>query len=125
MVGRAEMHWPVIDGLFESMHLGTVPARPGGRALLAFVHPTGCEKTMNALPQILFVGRDRSLLQAHRLILGTYFDVEAAGRVSEACGLISRQDFDVIVMCDTLSEQECRQIADLVRDQSPQSTLLS
>jgi hypothetical protein len=80
---------------------------------------------MNTLPQILVVGRDRMLLQAHRLILGTYFDVEAAGRVSEACGLISRQDFDVIVMCDTLSEGECRQIADMVRDQSPQSTLFS
>lgn len=65
------------------------------------------------------------LLQAHRLILGTYFDVEAAGRVSEACGLISRQDFDVIVLCDTLSEGECRQIANVVQDQSPQSALLS
>jgi hypothetical protein len=65
------------------------------------------------------------LLQAHRLILGTYFDVEAAGRVSEACGLISKTDFSVIVLCDTLSEGECRQIADMVRNQSPQSTLLS
>jgi hypothetical protein len=65
------------------------------------------------------------LLQAHRLILGTYFDVEAAGRVSEACGLISRQGFDVIVLCDTLSQGECRQIADMVRDQSPESALFS
>jgi hypothetical protein len=51
--------------------------------------------------------------------------VEAAGRVSEAYTLISRQDFDVIVLCDTLSEVECRQIADLVRDQGPKPTLLS
>ncbi len=33
--------------------------------------------------------------------------------------------FDVIVLCDTLSESECLQIADLVRDQIPQPTLFS
>ena len=65
------------------------------------------------------------LLQTRRLILGTYFDVEAAGRMSEAGMLLSKRDFDVIVLCDTLSESECLQIADLVRDQNPQPTLFS
>jgi hypothetical protein len=80
---------------------------------------------MNAHPRILLVGRDQMLLQSRRLILGTYFDVDAAGRVSEACMLISKRDFSVIVLCDTLSEAECRQIADHTRDQTPQPTLLS
>ncbi len=65
------------------------------------------------------------LLQTHRLILGTYFDVEAAGRMSEAGSILSKRDFDVIVLCDTLSDGECRQIADLVRDQNPKPTLFS
>jgi len=80
---------------------------------------------MSTHAQILVVSRDRMLLQTRRLILGTYFDVEAAGRMSEAGSLLAERDFDLIVLCDTLSEAECRQIADMVRDQRPSPTLLS
>lgn len=75
--------------------------------------------------QILVVSRDQLLLQTRRLILGTYFQVEAAGRVSEAGMILSKHDFDVIVLCDTLSESDCCQIADMVRDQEPQPMLFS
>ena len=75
--------------------------------------------------QILVVSRDQMLLQTRRLILGTYFDVEAAGRISEAGSILSERDFDVIVLCDTLSDTECHQIADLVRDRKPQPTLFA
>lgn len=80
---------------------------------------------MHTHSQILVVSRDQILLQTRRLILGTYFEVEAAGRMSEAGSILSKQDFDVIVLCDTLSEAERRQIADMVRNQRPQPTLLS
>jgi hypothetical protein len=80
---------------------------------------------MNTHSQILVISRDQMLLHAHRLILGTYFEVEAAGRMSEASSLLSKFDFDLIVLCDTLSEGECHQIADLVRDRRPQPTLIS
>jgi DNA-binding NtrC family response regulator len=75
--------------------------------------------------QILVVSRDQMLLQTRRLILGTYFEVEAAGRMSEAGTILSKRDFDVIVLCDTLTESECVQIADLVRDQKPHPMLFS
>jgi DNA-binding response OmpR family regulator len=75
--------------------------------------------------QILVVSHDQLLLQTRRLILGTYFEVESAGRLSEAGMMLSKRDFDVIVLCDTLSESECRQIADLVRNQRPQPTLFA
>ena len=75
--------------------------------------------------QILVVSRDQMLLQTRRLILGTYFEVEAAGRISEARSILSKQDFDVIVLCDTLTESERLQIADMVHDQEPQPKLLS
>src|SRR5579863_6901178 len=80
---------------------------------------------MHTHSQILVVSRDQMLLQTRRLILGTYFEVEAAGRMSEAGMILSNHDFDVIVLCDTLSESECLQIADLVRDQKPHPTLFS
>lgn len=75
--------------------------------------------------QILVVSRDRMLLQTRQLILGTYFDVRTAGRISEAGSILSKSDFDLIVLCDTLSDPERQQIAEMVRDQQPQPTLLS
>jgi DNA-binding response OmpR family regulator len=75
--------------------------------------------------QILVISRDQMLLQTRRLILGTYFEVEAAGRMSEAGMILSKRDFDVIVLCDTLSESDCQQIAEMVHDQRPQPTLFS
>lgn len=80
---------------------------------------------MHSHSQILVVSRDQTLLQTRRLILGTYFEVEAAGRMSEAGMILSKRDFDVIVLCDTLTETDCRQIADLVHDQNPHPTLFS
>jgi DNA-binding response OmpR family regulator len=80
---------------------------------------------MNTHSQILVVSRDQMLLQTRRLILGTYFDVEAAGRISEAGSILAKRDFDLIVLCDTLSDAECQQIAQMVREQRPQPTLLS
>lgn len=80
---------------------------------------------MNDHSQILVVSRDRMLLQTRKLILGTYFEVEAAGRMSEAGSILSKREFDLIVLCDTLSNNERCQIADMVRDQQPKPTLLS
>jgi hypothetical protein len=80
---------------------------------------------MNEHSQILLVGRDQMLLQTRRLILGTYFEVEAAGRPSEAGSILSKRDFDLIVFCDTLTDGECEQIADMVRNQVPHPTLLA
>lgn len=75
--------------------------------------------------QILVVSRDRMLLQTRKLILGTYFEVESAGRMSEAGSILSQRDFDLIVLCDTLSNDERQQIANMVSDQKPKPTLLS
>ena len=80
---------------------------------------------MHSHSQILVVSHDQMLLQTRRLILGTYFEVEAAGRISEAGSILSERDFDIIVLCDTLTDGERRQIAEMVRNQRPQPTLLS
>jgi hypothetical protein len=80
---------------------------------------------MSTHSQILVVGHDQMLLQTRRLILGTYFEVEAAGRMSEAGSILSMRDFDLIVLCDTLSNAECQRIAAMVSDRRPRPTLLS
>lgn len=80
---------------------------------------------MNTHSQILVVSHDQMLLQTRRLILGTYFDVKGAGRLSEAGSILSKHDFDLIVLCDTLTEDERKQIASMVSEQDPKPTLLS
>lgn len=101
---------------------------------LSFLHDLGpsillnsfrSETPMNTHSQILIISRDRMLVQTRKLILGTYFEVEAAGRLSEARSILSKRDFDLIVLCDTLSNHERSQIADLVRDQQHEPILLS
>ena len=82
------------------------------------------ELNMIAHSQILLIGRDQMLLQTRRLILGTYFEVETAGRPSEAGALLSRVDFDLIIFCDTLTDGECEQIAEMVRDREPHPMLI-
>ena len=80
---------------------------------------------MHTHSQILVVSRDRMLLQTRQLILGTYFEVQTAGRISEAGSILSKHDFDLIVLCDTLSDPERQQVAEMVRDQRPKPTVLS
>ena len=80
---------------------------------------------MNTHSQILLVSRDQMLLQTRRLILGTYFEVEAAGRVSEAGAILSKHDFDLIVLCDTLSEPERQQIVRMADEHEPHPTVMS
>lgn len=80
---------------------------------------------MQSHSQILVVSHDPMLLQRHRLILGTYFDVEGAGRLSETAAILSQQSFDLVVLCDTLSQDECLQIAEVEHNRTPQPKVLS
>jgi hypothetical protein len=60
--------------------------------------------------QILVVSWNELLLQTRRLILGTYFAVEGAGKLSEAVQRLRSTSFELVVLCDTLSDSDCLQI---------------
>ena len=75
-------------------------------------------------PRVLFVSRDQMLLQTRMLILGAFFQVEGAGRVKEAEILISKYRFDLIVLCYSLSEEECQQVHSVVEQQDPPPKIL-
>jgi len=72
---------------------------------------------MNNGVHILVVSRDHMLLQTRALILGTYFQVEAAGRVPEAEEAMRKQAFDLVVLCYSLSDDEYRKMLDLCLSQ--------
>lgn len=65
------------------------------------------------------LGRDEMLLQTRKLILGSYFQVDVAGRVSHAAQLMAECSFDLIVLCSSLSDHECERLAELAQTQSP------
>jgi DNA-binding NtrC family response regulator len=72
------------------------------------------EIKMNSGAHVLIVGRDQMLMQTRGLILGTYFQVETANRLSEAVAQLSRRDFDLVVLCQSLSDDEYGQLETII-----------
>ncbi|MGA2049085.1 MAG: hypothetical protein ABSG96_15410 [Terracidiphilus sp.] len=75
--------------------------------------------------QVLVVSRDQMLLQTRTPILGAFFQVEAAGRVEEVEAAMARCDFELIVLCYSLSDDECRKIVDLAQRQNHYPRILT
>jgi len=80
---------------------------------------------MNQGAHVLVISRDEMLLQTRELILGAFFQVDGAGRIREAEALISKQSFDLIVLCYSLSASDCARIAELIQNKSPRPKILS
>jgi hypothetical protein len=80
---------------------------------------------MKSNAHILLVGRDEVLLQTRQLILGTFFQVETAGRVAHAAGVLARNRFELVVLCHSLSDDEWRNVVDLVTQQNPSPRILT
>jgi len=74
---------------------------------------------------ILLVSKDVLLLRTRTMILGAFFNVESAGRISEAEGLVRKHSFDLIVLCDSLSFDEGKQLAHKVRQVNPSAMVLA
>ena len=69
--------------------------------------------------RILLVSRDLVVLQTRKLMLGAYFEVCAAGRVLEAKTFLAERPFDLIVLCYTLTDDDCEKILNAARLHSP------
>ena len=80
---------------------------------------------MNSDAKVLVVSLDEPFLHTSTLILGTYFSVEGAARVSEARGLIASVDFNLVVLCASLPEAESERLAALARDHNARTTILA
>lgn len=79
---------------------------------------------MDDQKRILLVSRDLMVLQTRKLMLGAYFDVSAAGRVLEAKILLADRPFDLIVLCYTLTDDDCQKIFDASRSHCPDAKIL-
>lgn len=59
-------------------------------------------------PEILCVGHDQVLNRTRRMILQKCFEVKIAVTLSEAMALLCGQRFDLVLLCYTLADEECR-----------------
>ena len=67
---------------------------------------------MDDQKRILLVSRDLTVLQTRKLMLGAYFEVCAVGRVHEATSQLAERPFDLIVLCYTLTDDDCQKVMD-------------
>lgn len=80
---------------------------------------------MNSYARVLVVSRDETLLRTREMILGAFFRVEGAGRFQEAVALMKSSNFDLIVLCHSLSYDECERLAMLAQEQTTRALILA
>lgn len=80
---------------------------------------------MNYKANVLVVSRDEMLLRTREMMLGAYFDVQRAGRPSEAKALIQGTTFNLIVLCHSLTNEECEDLVRLTQNQNPRPKVLA
>ena len=74
---------------------------------------------------ILHVGSYSPLVEARTRILATLgFEVVSACSASEALALLAASDFDAVVLCHSLDQQDLRSIADAVHHQSRRTPVI-
>ena len=80
---------------------------------------------MNSHARVLVVSRDEMLLRSREMILGAFFAVRSAGRFSEARALLTSNSFDLIVLCHSLTVDECERLAAMARERMPRCQVLA
>jgi DNA-binding response OmpR family regulator len=80
---------------------------------------------MNSHARVLVVSRDEMLLRTREMILGAFFTVQGAGRFSEARALLTNDNFDLVVLCHSLTDDECERLAGTARDQVHRPLILA
>jgi DNA-binding NtrC family response regulator len=80
---------------------------------------------MNSHARVLVVSRDEMLLRTREMILGAFFAVRGAGRFSEARTLLTNHRFDLVVVCHSLTNDECERLAMIAHEQNPRCLILA
>jgi len=80
---------------------------------------------MNSHARVLVVSRDEMLLRTREMILGAFFAVRGAGRFSEARVLLTNNRFDLIILCHSLTQEECERLALIAHEQDHRPLILA
>lgn len=79
---------------------------------------------MASKPSILCVGYDPLLNRTRLLILQKEFEVGLATTLSRALSLLSEKSFDVVLLCYSLSDDDCRSLIEVVHRLLPETRIL-
>ena len=74
--------------------------------------------------EVLVFSRDQLLLETRQLILKAFFHVRGAGTIGDTEALLAMHPFDLIILCSSLSEQECDRVFELAECQKPRPQIL-
>jgi hypothetical protein len=74
--------------------------------------------------EVLVFSRDPVLLETRRSILEAFFHPRGAGNIEDAESELAMDHFDLIILCSTLSEQECERVFELAEYQKPRPQVL-
>jgi DNA-binding response OmpR family regulator len=80
---------------------------------------------MSGSARVLVFSRDQMLLHTRQLILGAFFQVDGAGRIQEVEKLLHSRNFDLVVLCYTLTDSERALLFETLDGQNPQPKVLS
>jgi hypothetical protein len=81
--------------------------------------------TMSGKPELLCVGHDPVLNRTRRLILEKCFEVTLAHTVPEAISLLSEERFDLVLLCYSLTDEECRKAVEFIHSLSTPAKILA
>jgi hypothetical protein len=74
--------------------------------------------------RVLCYGHDETLLHTRELILSREFSVEACRDLAGLSDSISRGPVDLVLICQSVSQEECDEVIERVRVESPESKVL-
>jgi hypothetical protein len=74
--------------------------------------------------EVLVFSRDQLQLETRRLILEAFFHARGAGSIEDVEALLATRKFDLIILCSTLSQQDCDKVFELAECQKPRPQIL-
>ena len=80
---------------------------------------------MHGKSKLLCAGHDPVLNRTRRLILEKCFEVTLAHTASEAIALLSSQRFDLVLLCYSLTDEECREAVEFIHSLSSPPKILA
>jgi hypothetical protein len=76
-------------------------------------------------PRVLCISRDSHLMRTRQLVLATQYEVVSVDSIEGIEALPTDQDFDLIVLCHSLSSEECDQCVEIASTRWPQAKIVA
>jgi hypothetical protein len=82
-------------------------------------------KPTEEMPRLLCIGHDGMLNRTRHLILQKTFAVTLTGDLADAAAILKREPQALVLLCYSLTDEECRAMVQLIHGLSPQTRILA